>query len=47
MRIAHDADGTWLHHHREGETHGVEKPSLCECAQDVAVRYLIGTVIET
>lgn len=47
MRIAHDADGAWLHHHREGETRGMEKPSLRECAQDMAVRYLIGSASET
>ncbi len=47
MRIAHNTDGAWLHHHCKGETHGVEKPSLRECAQDVAVCYLIETALET
>lgn len=37
VRIAHDTNSPWLHHHSEWELHRVLEPSFGESTEDVAM----------
>lgn len=40
MRITHNSNGAWLHHHGERKVHWIFQPSLCEGTKDMAVSNL-------